>query len=230
MVRTLTVLIGVAMSLMVARDASATNFGIITPVDLDLWADDIFLVRSHTDVFNVAQPPPLTSGAISTDVFFDGFVEYTYVHTVTPSLDGNILFKTEFNLFDNQTPIRGFNTIAGWSFSDALRAGGTGTDSDFLVSDIDGINNITGQLNWLASFSTPEQPNASWGAFDPIRFFFVSDLPPGEFTRAYGLFSFSEHGTAQSLAPIPEPGSIELLGSGLVGLYAAVRRRQNAKG
>ena len=68
MVRKLTVVIGLAMSLVVARDASAIP---ITPVDLDSWVGGS-LVRSHTDLFTVHNPPPLTMGEIASDVFFNG--------------------------------------------------------------------------------------------------------------------------------------------------------------
>jgi hypothetical protein len=99
-----------------------------------------------------------------------------------------------------------------------------GNERDFLVGIDDAF---TGQLGW--------QPSpvhlSSWDPFEPISFFFVSNLPPGEGpTETYGLHTFwlrPNDGRAQGLAPIPEPGSIALVGSGLVGLYAALRRRRS---
>ena len=54
----------------------------------------------------------------------------------------------------------------------------------------------------------------------------ANDVDPltGETTTIYD--SFRRDG---ALVPTPEPGSIALLGSGLVGLYAAVRRRRSPK-
>ena len=69
---------------------------------------------------------------------------------------------------------------------------------------------------------------------EPIQFFFVSTLPPR--LRNYNLLSANvlqpnplEFGAAEGVAPVPEPGSIALFGSGLVGLIAAMRRRRNSK-
>ena len=76
----------------------------------------------------------------------------------------------------------------------------------------------------------PDGPDrrSGWDPFEPIAFFFVSVQPPG--ARAYDLLSPDFGlGTAQTLGPIPEPGSFVLLGSGLAGLYAAVRRRNPKK-
>ncbi len=156
------------------------------------------------------------------DVLSDG-TRYTYVHRVTPFLDNNDRFATQFS-------VGGFNGIAGWSFSDALRAGGTGTDRDFL------IDNVSGRLNWFTQFTTTHE-GAGWDAAEPITFFFVSTrppfftlTPPSAEAMPYSLLTDEVFGTAQSLAPVPEPGSIVLFGSGLVGLYAVVRRRRSPKG
>ena len=94
MVRTLTVVIGLAMSLMAAREASAIP---ITPVDLDSWMGGSN-VGSESGLFNVTNPP-VTIGDIASDVFFDGS-QYTYVHTVTShvTLQSNSYFATAFSV------------------------------------------------------------------------------------------------------------------------------------
>ena len=62
--------------------------------------------------------PPPTMGTITNNVYFDGSL-YTYVHTVNPSLNNNQVINTQFN-------VNGFTGTAGWSFSDAFAAGGSG--------------------------------------------------------------------------------------------------------
>jgi hypothetical protein len=213
MIRTLIVAIGLAMSVMVAREASAIP---ITAVDLDSWVGGS-IVGSQSDLFKVPNPP-LTIGEISSEVFFDGS-QYTYVHTVTPhvNLQSNSYFATAFSV------ARGFTGMAGWSFSAAGSAGGTGTDADFL------LNEEQGRLAWSMRFPTggPDR-RSGWDPFEPIAFFFVSVQPPG--ARDYDLLSPDIGlGTTQTMGPIPEPGSFVLLGSGLAGLYAAVRQRRSTK-
>jgi PEP-CTERM motif len=234
MVRKLTVVIGLAMSLLAARDASAISIQLqqieITPVDLDSWEGGS-IVRSHTSLFKTGFTPS-TGGEIASDVFFDGFNRYTYAHRVTSYLDFYSAGDIHIADFVTLSPSR-FTGIAGWSFSDALRAGGTGTDTDFRVINDIGNNFFlwTTHAGW-------------WAAFEPIQFFFVTGITRscpsfdphcsvgtgpfeiGPFTLPNGVIV---GGAASSLTPVPEPGSIALLGSGLVGLYAAMRRRQRAK-
>jgi hypothetical protein len=205
MVRKFTVLIGLTMSLLVAREASAIP---VAATDLDAWlpgAGPLF-AGPLADVFTVADAPPPTMGTILNNVYYDG-TQYTYVHTVNPSLNNNAFLNTAFD-------VSGFTGVAGWDFSQSDAVGGNGA-GDFFI-------NYTGQLSWLALFG----PALGWDANEPISFFFVSTRPP--IIGDYNLIGL-ESGTAQSYAPVPEPGSIALLGSGLVGVYAAVRRRRSLK-
>jgi hypothetical protein len=158
--------------------------------------------------------PPTVTGILESQVFFDG-TTYLYTQTVTPMTSLNFTFNTEF-------AVPGFTGAAGWSFSDAASAGASGDLMDFHVQT------FGDRIVWMA---LPGGAFGNWNAFEPITFFFASTQPPT--IKNYNTFSFlpMEFGTAQGLAPspVPEPGSIALFGSGLVGLWAAMRRRRALK-
>ena len=194
--------LGVVVSVLFAAQAQAIT---IPATDLDTWVGGASILPALPDDFVTAAPPPPTNGSVENEVFYDGSV-YTYTHEVTPSLNNNLSFNSG-------GPIAGFTGIAGYSFSQSGAAGGLGTAFDFDIDEIDGT------LVWRTNIGS----GAGWDIGEPITFFFVSTKSPG--IGDYNLTS-SEVGTAQSYAPVPEPGSIALLGSGLVALYTAVRRRQ----
>lgn len=210
MVRRLALTIGLTASLFVARSASADP---VTPTDLDTFGLGAAFGSTVTAPFSVALAPPPTNGTLETSVFFDG-TNYAYVHTVTPGLDDTFVFNTRFS-------VAGFTGVAGWSFSEAAGVGGSGTGSDFFLEET-----TSGRLNWVSLLGGSF---GGWDTSEAITFFFVSTRPPT--LDDYNLIN-SESGSAETLAPdalapVPEPGTIALFGSGLMGLYAARRRRRS---
>ena len=198
-------------SLAVANTAYAVP--IVSPVEnYDVWQalQGAQIAGPTTDNFQAVDGSLI--GTLENYVYFSPNLgptgAYTYVHTVTPGINNISEFNTAFG-------VAGFTGYAGWSYSDSLAAGGTGIGDFTIDMDVD-----DGTLEYEAQFS--QAGSSGWDAGESITFFFVSLLPPG--TGNYNIID-GKVGTATSFAPVPEPGSLALLGSGLVGLYGAARRR-----
>ena len=74
----------------------------------------------------------------------------------------------------------GFTGVAGWSFSDALSAGGDRDRDDFVSSRLHGQLQLVCTIGCLS--------DSGLGCTEPITFFFVSTLPPGS-SRDYEALS-----------------------------------------
>ena len=177
----------------------------IIPENLDNVTLGVQVANDLTP-FNVAAPPPNIMGALASSVWFDGLT-YTYVSNVLPILNDNSHLNTAFSP-------NNFTGEMGWSFSDALSAGGDGDALDFLTAQ------VNGRLHWLG---LERGIGANWDAGDTIQFYFRSTAPPT--IGDYNLLN-SEASTAQGFAPIPEPGTLALFGSGLYGLYKVRKRKK----
>jgi len=136
---------------------------------------------------------------------------YTYVLTVTPYYPDVQTFQTDLGL----TGI-GDNAV-GYSFGDA---GALAFDILFLEDP-----NLGGLLEWDIS-------TGSWEANRSIRFFLQSTFGPfgsGTYTIIDGVQASAVSNAPIPGAPVPEPGTLLLLGSGLVGTMGMLRSRKRSQ-
>ena len=112
----------------------------IPSTDLDVWFGSGFagglVAGPTTDTFDSTVNPTSPVGTLTNYVLFNEQTGwYTYVHQVQP----NENFISEFN---TGFPVVGFIGLAGYSFSQAAVAGGTGTAADFQI-ELTGLHGLT---------------------------------------------------------------------------------------
>jgi hypothetical protein len=153
-------------------------------------------VAADWKLTNFMTPGGTDIGDLNARVLFNESTNlYTYVFVVTPAVTlGYSEFNTGFN-------VEGFNGVAGYSSSQATAAGGIAFS---ITQDSDGT------IDWERQSGFWTKPN------NPITFFFQSGLGP-ENGSLYNVMSKSGGASTISYQPVPEPGTLILLGSGLVG-------------
>ena len=196
--------------------SSAMAAGILTAQDLDLLDPDLANAALYTQVASLGPNNFVPNvGNISGTAYLDlTNGDYVYRLEVQSAATNLSEFNTSFEVLG----LGGADPVAGYSFGDSTTVFG---NDHGLVIEFD----PDGTIDWNRRSPTQADPNGFWENGETLAFFFRDPREPslGNYNLINGVV-----GTVGNLAPVPEPGSIALMGLGLVGLVGLVRRRRKA--
>lgn len=214
--------VGVAAAQVEAALIAPTNFDTLNLLPGELYSPTLLTDIMTIDMTAQGGSASIDIGDLESRVYLRNGT-YIYEHQVTPQTLNPKEFNTGFGVTGfNRNALLGPVMRAGWSYSDAIAAGVVGSPSSAFSIILEG----DGTIDW--NVKTTQLLAGFWasGAKQvPISFFFESTVAPGQ--NRYNMLN-SHVGFADSYAPtpVPEPASLVLLGSGLVGMWVARRRRQ----
>ena len=203
----------VAIVLGLAVFTCVASAALVTPTNLD----DITPGASvENPGLNVLIPDV---GDLDAEVFYNSATGlYTYQFLALPETGDAHSLITPTDLY-------GFNSVAGWSYSDAAAAGGPGDASAWSIDW-----SLNDRLTW--QFPAQEGGSSFLDAGESMRFFYQSShAPSGSGIHVLGVGATSGWAFAprpDSAAPpiggtIPEPAGLGLVGLAMLGLK---RRRR----